>query len=544
MKRPKLRKASKRLSCSKRYKIQKKVREHNRKRKKEAKKKGVSRRPKKDPGVPSSAPFKEEVLREAEQRRLQIEEEKERRKQAAKEGRAKKRKQEKETGCKEKEPKAKKARQDETAKGPREKNTTIRNSKKFLCAELNKVIDASDIVIEVLDARDPMGCRCPQVEEAVLQRGGKKILFVLSKIDLVPRENVQQWIQILQQEFPVVAFKVPRHHRCIKTQAKRRRRIKPSNKILDLPKGSSLLTDLLTHYAANKEGKSRLQVGIVGFPNVGKSSLINTLKGSHACIVGVKRGVTKSMQEVQISAAVNLVDSPGILACPSNPAATMALRSLQVGGGQEIVEEAVGTLLKQCDKTLIMLNYNIANYRTSGDFLTLLARKRGFLQKGGILNTKQAASSFLDDWTGAVLRYHCKAPDQHSLPAYVTDTVVTEMWSSWDRKQLETGNQKTLKNIRFPIPANCIEFVSNGPTTGLLVVSDITEEKVGVGPNEEDVEAENKEPEQKADETNADEPEKVSPEETNHVQFKSAPINTSSSTVETDDAYDFNTYFK
>merc|ERR1712035_153766 len=95
MKRPKLKKASKRVSCAKRYKIQKKVREHNRKLRKEAKKKGVSKRPKKDLGVPSSAPFKEEVLREAEQRRLQIEEEKQRKRQAKKEERAQKRKKEK-----------------------------------------------------------------------------------------------------------------------------------------------------------------------------------------------------------------------------------------------------------------------------------------------------------------------------------------------------------------------------------------------------------------------------------------------------------------
>lgn len=48
---------------------------------------------------------------------------------------------------------------------------------------LFQVIDASDVVIEVLDARDPLGCRCPQLEEAVLQRGGtKKLLLVLNKI--------------------------------------------------------------------------------------------------------------------------------------------------------------------------------------------------------------------------------------------------------------------------------------------------------------------------------------------------------------------------
>ncbi|XP_061688022.1 guanine nucleotide-binding protein-like 3 [Syngnathoides biaculeatus] len=545
MKRPKLRKASKRMSCAKRYKIQKKVREHNRKLKKEGKKKGTKRVSKKDPGVPSSAPFKEEVLREAEQKRLQIEEEKERRKQAGKEERAKKRKREKEAGSKEKERKAKKARQDKTAKGPGKENTTKRNSQKSFCAELNKVIDASDVVLEVLDARDPLGCRCPQLEEAVLQRGGKKLLFVLNKIDLVPRVNVGQWIQILQQEFPVVAFSVPRPFRQEKTQLKRRR-IKPS---IGLFKGTpcfgaTILTKLFGRYAANKKAKSRLRVGVVGFPNVGKSSLINSLKGSQACIVDRKRGVTKFMQEVHMSQTVNLVDSPAILACPSNPVTTMALRSLHIG---ERADEAVRTLLTHCDKTEFILEYNIADFRNSDEFLTLLAKKRGFLKSGGILNKEQASLSFLDDWTGATLRYHCKTSDQHRRPAYVTDTVVTEMWAGQDRKKLQSGNRKTLNStgIKFPSARNSISFVSNGPTAGLMVVSDIPEETVAVGPSEEeDDEPENTEPDESADETTDDEPETVSPKETtNHVQFKAAPISTTRSTEETDDAYDFNAYF-
>lgn len=53
------------------------------------------------------------------------------------------------------------------------------------------MIDASDVVIEVLDARDPLGCRCPQLEEAVLQReGNKKLLFVLNKIGKWTRDAV------------------------------------------------------------------------------------------------------------------------------------------------------------------------------------------------------------------------------------------------------------------------------------------------------------------------------------------------------------------
>ncbi|TNN24729.1 Guanine nucleotide-binding protein-like 3 [Liparis tanakae] len=180
MKRPKLKKASKRVSCSKRYKIQKKVRDHNRKLKKEAKKNPASKRAKKDLGVPSCAPFKEEVLREAELRRLQIEADKEKKRLTKIEARAQKKK--KETSSKDKEPKAKKARQ-VLEKLPEKPTGPDKNSQHHLCSELNKVIDASDVVLEVLDARDPLGCRCPQLEEAVLQRGGnKKLILVLSKI--------------------------------------------------------------------------------------------------------------------------------------------------------------------------------------------------------------------------------------------------------------------------------------------------------------------------------------------------------------------------
>lgn len=65
-------------------------------------------------------------------------------------------------------------------------------SRKAYYRELKKVIEASDVLIQVLDARDPEGCRSQEIEQEALKQG-KKVLLILNKIDLVPPQNARMW---------------------------------------------------------------------------------------------------------------------------------------------------------------------------------------------------------------------------------------------------------------------------------------------------------------------------------------------------------------
>ncbi|XP_043107640.1 guanine nucleotide-binding protein-like 3 [Puntigrus tetrazona] len=552
MKRPKLKKASKRVSCAKRFKIQKKVREHNRKIRKEAKKKGFSRKPKKDIGVPNSAPFKEEVLREAEQRKQELEALKEQNKIAKQQERAAKRKKDKEAESAGDGPATKRAKKVAKAKEAKAELVKRKSAKAFKCCELNRVIEDSDVILEVLDARDPLGCRCPQLEESVLKHEGKKrLLFILNKIDLVPKENVEKWLRYLEAECPTFLFKASMQIQDRTVQQKKQR---GSNVLLDHSRAASCfgrdsLLQTLTDLANKKDVETMLKVGVVGFPNVGKSSIINTLKEVRVCHVGVQKGMTRCKQEVHITKKLKMIDSPGIVAASSNPGDVMALRSLQVEEMEESPLEAVRTLLKQCNQQHIMLQYNVPDYKNSLEFLTTFAKKRSFLQKGGIPNTEQAAMTFLGDWTGPKLSYHSRALEHRGLPSYLTDAIVTELRSGVDMDVVRKGNEDIMKGVRFPNLASSISFNARGPTAGVLNVSELPKETITItAPAEADEEemdgtVNTEEPEVETQVptvvTQIQESTKAKP--TKKVMF--VPHNIDLTSGQHNDAYDFNTDF-
>lgn len=196
-------------------------------------------------------------------------------------------------------------------------------SRRHYWGEMLKVIDASDILLEVLDARDPLGCRCREVESLIqskMDRSGsspKRVILVLNKIDLVPSDNLQAWVKHLRREFPTIAFKANTQQQSsnLKATTHISKGTEADEKTLkgSAAVGSQALLQLLKNYSRSLNLKKQITVGVIGFPNVGKSSLINSLTRARRAAVGNMPGLTKTLQLVKLDHQISLIDSPGVM---------------------------------------------------------------------------------------------------------------------------------------------------------------------------------------------------------------------------------------
>uniref|UniRef100_A0A8D0KK43 G protein nucleolar 3 like n=1 Tax=Salvator merianae TaxID=96440 RepID=A0A8D0KK43_SALMN len=343
--------------------------------------------------------------------------------------------------------------------------------------EFKKVIEAADVILEVLDARDPQGCRCPQVEQAVVQAGAsKRLVLVLNKIDLVSKEIVAKWLKYLRNEFPTVAFKASTQQQSKNLQRSRVSVTQASSDLLSSSAcvGADCLMKVLANYCRNQDVKTTISVGVVGFPNVGKSSLINSLKRSRACSVGATPGVTKCLQEIQLDKHIKLLDCPGIvIASPTSDIAMILRNCVKI---EQLVDPVnpVEAILKRCNKHQIMQHYHVPDFQDTMEFLAHLARRQGKLKKGGVPDHEKAAKTVLNDWTSGKISYFTHPPETHTLPNHISAEIVAEMGKAFDFEALEQDNEQILASL--PSGPSGISLEASGLTSGAEVEMDEEEE--------------------------------------------------------------------
>ncbi|KAF9545042.1 P-loop containing nucleoside triphosphate hydrolase protein [Agrocybe pediades] len=292
---------------------------------------------------------------------------------------------------------------------------TKEQMRKYYLKALHKVVDESDIVILVLDARDPEGCRSRLVEEEVRRREseGKRLVFVLNKIDLIPKSNAQEWLKYLRHSTPTLPF--------LSSSSAQHQRTNIS---------SSTAPALLKLLKAYKPKAGSVTIGVVGYPNVGKSSLINSLKRSKVCAVAAQPGHTKDLQSVQLERGMRVIDSPGVVFDDDDyddgkghKKSSVLLRNVvKVEDVEDPIAVVEEILLRTSPATLQKI-YNVPEYTSTLEFLTMLALSNGRLLKGGTPDLNSAARQVLTDWNQQKIPYFSTPPAIH--PSLIPSTVPT-----------------------------------------------------------------------------------------------------------------------
>ena len=250
--------------------------------------------------------------------------------------------------------------------------------------QMQEDIKLIDLVIELVDARIPLSSRNPDIDEL---GKNKARLILLNKSDLSDERKNETWASYFKEK----GFYV------VKLDARRRNSMKEiQNVILEACK-EKIERD-------RRRGiKNRpVRAMVVGIPNVGKSTFINTFAGKACAKTGNKPGVTKGKQWIRLNKDVELLDTPGIL-WPKFDDQTAAQRLAFTGAikddvmDTEALARALGEVLRE--KYPELLN---ARYKLSGepDILTDIAKARGMLVSGGVPDTERAAATFLDEYRG------------------------------------------------------------------------------------------------------------------------------------------------
>lgn len=247
-----------------------------------------------------------------------------------------------------------------------------------------------DLVIELVDARIPMSSRNPDIDEL---GKNKARLILLNKADLADDKASSAWMSFFKEKGYYVVKVDARNKGCMKAI-------------------SSVIAEACKEKTERdqKRGiKNRpVRAMVVGIPNVGKSTFINTFAGKACAKTGNKPGVTKGKQWIRLNKSVELLDTPGIL-WPKFEDQSVGLRLALIGSIKDEILNidelalALIELLKEYYSGVLTERYGVDEKQATADILMEIAKNRNCIKAGNELDYSKAAVLLLDEFRSGKL---------------------------------------------------------------------------------------------------------------------------------------------
>ncbi len=263
---------------------------------------------------------------------------------------------------------------------------------------IERIIYESDVVLEILDARFVQLSRNEKVEE-LIEKIKRPMIFVINKSDLVDKDRLKTQMKALERKSPIVfvsnknkfSYKILLYNirKVFKEYGKREATVKPKL----------------------RETKADIVVGVLGYPNVGKSSIINGLAHKKKVQVSKKAGTTHGMHWIKINEEIKLIDSPGVIPLQKEDEVRYGLigaKDRERLRHPDIVANAVIKLFMKENKIEFERHFNILVEKDEeNDFDSIvnkIGERRRYLLKGGIVDENRVYADIVKEWQSGELR--------------------------------------------------------------------------------------------------------------------------------------------
>jgi len=248
------------------------------------------------------------------------------------------------------------------------------------------IVRISDVVLEIIDSRFIDESRNMEMEELV-KNSGKTLVYVLNKVDLVDMKKLKEEIE-KRKLFPFVIL---------------------SSKS-GIGKGKLIERIKIESKRGLKEKKFEIaHVGVIGYPNTGKSSLINFLTGRGSARTSAEPGYTKGMQKIKLARGILLLDTPGVIPEKENSNINkddLVKHSKIFVRKHDKVKDPGYIVAKLIEEKPELFEgyYKIKIDGNVEKFIEEVGRKRAFVLRGNVIDFNKAARSILKDWQIGIIK--------------------------------------------------------------------------------------------------------------------------------------------